>query len=341
MGLFSFSNDLGIDLGTANTLIEVRGKGILINEPSVVAIDKSSKKVGAIGSEAKSMLGRTPYEIEAVRPMRDGVIADFDLVEQMLKYFIRKVQKYPFFIRPRACIGVPSGITEVEKRAVVDSAESAGCREVYLVAEPMASAIGMDIPVGDPSGNMVIDIGGGTAEIAVIALYGMVCDTSVRIGGDEMDDAIITYLKKTYNLFIGESTSEQIKIKIGSAFPLEEELEMEVKGRDLVAGIPKTLRITSTEIREALNEPVNAIVEAVKQALEQTPPELSADILDKGIVMTGGSSQLRGLDERLRQETNLPVNVIDDPMTCVARGCIKILENTDKFKQVFMGSHKR
>lgn len=336
MGLFNFSNDIGIDLGTANTLLKVRSKGILINEPSVVAIDKNTRRVVAIGTAAKNMLGRTPSEIEAVRPMRDGVIADFELVEQMLKYFIRKVQRYPFFVRPRVCIGVPSGITEVEKRAVVDSAESAGCREVYLTAEPMASAIGMGIPVEDPSGNMVIDIGGGTAEIAVIALYGMVCDSSVRIGGDEMDEAIIMYLKKTYNLFVGESTAEQIKIKIGSAFPLEEELEMEVKGRDLVAGIPKTLRVTSTEIREALNEPVNAIVEAVKQALEQTPPELSADILDKGIVMTGGSSQLRGLDERLRQETNLPVNVVDDPLTCVANGCVKILENIDKYHQVFL-----
>ncbi len=336
MGLFNFSNDIGIDLGTANTLLKVRNKGILVNEPSVVATDKNTRRVVAIGSAAKNMLGRTPSEIEAVRPMRDGVIADFELVEQMLKYFIRKVQRYPFFVRPRVCIGVPSGITEVEKRAVVDSAESAGCREVYLVAEPMAAAIGMGIPVEDPSGNMVIDIGGGTAEIAVIALYGMVCDSSVRIGGDEMDEAIIMYLKKTYNLFVGESTAEQIKIKIGSAFPLEEELEMEVKGRDLVAGIPKTLRITSTEIREALNEPVNSIVEAVKQALEQTPPELSADILDKGIVMTGGSSQLRGLDERLRQETNLPVNVVDDPLTCVANGCVKILENIDKYHQVFL-----
>jgi rod shape-determining protein MreB len=341
MSFFNLSNDLGIDLGTANTLIQVRGKGILINEPSVVAIDRSTKKVVAIGTAAKNMLGRTPGEIEAIRPMRDGVIADFELVEQMLKYFIRKIQRYPFFVRPRACIGVPSGITEVEKRAVIDSAESAGCREVYLVAEPMAGAIGMGIPVEDPSGNMVIDIGGGTAEIAVIALYGMVCDSSVRIAGDEMDEAIIMYLKKTYNLFVGVSTAEQIKIKIGSAFPMEEELEMEVKGRDLVAGIPKTLRITSAEVREALNEPVNAIVEAVKQALERTPPELSADILDKGIVMTGGSSQLRGLDERLRQETNLPVNVIDDPLTCVARGCVKILENVDKYHQVFMNHRRR
>jgi len=342
MGLFPFfSNDLGIDLGTANTLIYVSGRGLLIDEPSVVALDKNTKTVKAFGLEAKKMLGRTPGEIEAIRPMKDGVIADFDLVEEMLKHFIKKVQKYPSFFRPRAVIGVPSGITEVEKRAVVDSAESAGVREVYLVAEPMASAIGMGIPVNEPSGNMVIDIGGGTSEIAVIALFGMVCDMSVRVGGDEMDEAIVSYLKKTYNLLIGESTAEQIKIQIGSAFPLEDELEMEVKGRDLVAGIPKTLRITSTEIRDALNEPISIIVEAVKQALEQTPPELSADILDKGIIMTGGSSLLRGLDERLRQETNLPVNVIDEPLTCVARGALKIIENLDLYKPVLLNTTKR
>ena len=335
------SNDLGIDLGTANTLVYVRDRGLLIDEPSVVAVDKNTKKVVAIGLEAKRMLGRTPGEIEAIRPMKDGVIADFDLVEQMLKYFIRKVQKYRFYFRPRAVICVPAGITEVEKRAVADSAESAGVREVYMVTETMAAAIGMGIPVGEPSGNMVIDIGGGTAEIAVIALNGMVCDMSVRIGGDEMDETIVSYLKKTYNLLVGESTAEQIKVQIGSAFPLEDELEMEVKGRDLVAGIPKTLRITSTEIRDALNEPVSIIVEAVKQALEQTPPELSADILDKGIIMTGGSSLLRGLDERIRQETNLPVNVIDDPLTCVARGALKIIEDTDKYSPVLISSGKR
>ena len=336
-----FSNDLGIDLGTANTLVYARGRGLLIDEPSVVAVDKSSKNVAAIGLEAKRMLGRTPGEIEAIRPMKDGVISDFDLVEQMLKYFIRKVQKHRFYFRPRGVICVPSGITEVEKRAVVDSAESAGLREVYLITETMAAAIGMGIPVGEPSGNMVIDIGGGTAEIAVLALNGMVCDMSVRIGGDEMDETIVSYLKKTYNLLVGESTAEQIKVQIGSAFPLEDELEMEVKGRDLVAGIPKTLRITSTEIRDALNEPISIIVEAVKQALEQTPPELSADILDKGIIMTGGSSLLRGLDERIRQETNLPVNVIDDPLTCVARGSLKVIEELDRYLPVLTSSGRR
>jgi rod shape-determining protein MreB and related proteins len=341
MGSFFLSNDLGIDLGTANTLIYVSGRGLLIDEPSVVAIDRSTRTARYIGLEAKRMIGRTPDEIEAVRPMKDGVIADFDLVEAMLKYLIRKVQKHRFYFRPRAVIGVPSGITEVEKRAVVEAAESAGVREVYLVAEPMAGAIGMGIQVNEPSGNMVIDIGGGTSEIAVIALNGTVCDMSVRVGGDEMDEAIISYLKKTYNLLIGETTAEQIKIQIGSAFPLPEELEMEVKGRDLVAGIPKTLRISSTEIRDALNEPVSIIIEAVKQALEQTPPELSSDILDKGIIMTGGSSQLRGLDERIRQETNLPVNVIDEPLTCVARGALKIIEDLEKYRPVLMATGRQ
>jgi len=339
MSLFSFmTNDIGIDLGTANTLLHIRGKGIIINEPTVVAINKHTDKVVAIGSEAKRMLGRTPEDINAIRPLKDGVITDFNLVEALLKYFIKRSMSYSFFVRPRVVCGVPSGITEVEKRAVMDSLTSAGAREVYLVAEPMAAAIGMGIPVEDPSGNMVIDIGGGTAEIAVIALYGIVCDASVRVGGDEMDEAIILYLKKNYNLLIGESTAERIKCQIGSAYPLEEELEMEVKGRDLVAGIPKTLKITSAEVREALNDPVSAIVLAVKQALEQTPPELSADILDKGIVMTGGSSQLRGLDERLRQETNLPVNVIDDPLSRVVMGTARILENLEKYKKVLLPS---
>ena len=332
------TNDIGIDLGTANTLLHIRGKGIIINEPTVVAINKHTDKVVAIGSEAKRMLGRTPEDINAIRPLKDGVITDFNLVEALLKYFIKRSMSYSFFVRPRVVCGVPSGITEVEKRAVMDSLTSAGAREVYLVAEPMAAAIGMGIPVEDPSGNMVIDIGGGTAEIAVIALYGIVCDASVRVGGDEMDEAIILYLKKNYNLLIGESTAERIKCQIGSAYPLEEELEMEVKGRDLVAGIPKTLKITSAEVREALNDPVSAIVLAVKQALEQTPPELSADILDKGIVMTGGSSQLRGLDERLRQETNLPVNVIDDPLSRVVMGTARILENLEKYKKVLLPS---
>ena len=337
LGLFSC--DIGIDLGTANTLLHVSNKGILINEPSVVAVERRTDKVAYIGAEAKKMLGRTPGEITAIRPMKDGVIADFKLVENLLNYFIKKVVKVPFYFqRPRVVVGVPSGITEVEKKAVIDAVQSAGAKEVYLVAEPMAAAIGMGIPVEDPSGNMVIDIGGGTTEIAVIALYGIVCDSSVRVGGDEMDEAITNYLKRTYSLLVGESTAEQIKFQIGSAYPLKEELQMQVKGRDLSAGIPRTLTISSEEIREALNEPITAIVEAVKQALEITPPELSADILDKGIVMTGGGAQLRGLDERLRLETNLPVHVIDDPLVCVCKGTARILEDLGKYNKVLMSS---
>lgn len=336
-----FSSDIGIDLGTANTLVHVSGRGIVVNEPSVVAVDRRTNRVLAIGAEAKAMLGRTPGEIIAVRPMKDGVIADFQLVESLLTRLIKTAQKYPlFFLRPRIVIGVPSGITEVEKRAVLDAARKAGAREVHLVAEPMAAAIGMGVPVGDPSGNMVIDIGGGTTEIAVIALYGIVCDTSVRVGGDEMDEAIISYLKKKYNLLVGEGMAEKIKMQIGAAFPLERELEMDVKGRDLVAGVPHTIKISSAEVRDALAEPINAIVEAVRRALEQTPPELSADLMDKGIVMTGGGSQLRGLDALLRLETNLPVNVIDDPMVCVCKGTARILEDMGKYYKVLMDSQR-
>ncbi len=334
-----FSSDIGIDLGTANTLIHVAGKGIVINEPSVVAVDRRSDKVINIGLEAKRMLGRTPGDMMAVRPMKDGVIADFRLVESLLTHFIRRVQKRPlYFLRPRIVVGVPSGITEVEKKAVIDAAQSAGAKEVYLVAEPMAAAIGMGIPVEDPSGNMVIDIGGGTSEIAVIALQGIVCDASVRIGGDEMDAAIIEYLRSTYNLLVGESTAEQIKFQIGSAYPLKEELEMQVKGRDQSAGVPRTMNISSVEIREALREPVDGIVTAVRKALDDTPPELSADIMDKGIIMTGGGSLLRGFDERLRQETNLPVNVIDEPLIAVCKGTARILEDLNKYRKVLLPS---
>lgn len=334
-----FKSDIGIDLGTANTLVHLAGKGIVINEPSVVASDRRTDKAVYYGAEAKKMLGRTPGEITATRPMKDGVIADFRLVEQMLTHFIRRVMKYPlFWLRPRIVVGVPSGITEVEKRAVIDASREAGAKEVYLVAEPMAAAIGMGIPVEDPSGNMVIDIGGGTSEIAVIALCGIVCDTSVRVGGDEMDEAIVQYMRRTYNLLIGESMAEAIKFKVGSAYPLEEELEMEIKGRDTSAGMPRMMKISSVEIRESLNEPITAIVEAVKRALEITPPELSADILEKGIIMTGGGAQLRGLDERLRQETNLPVNIIDDPLICVCKGTARILEDLDKYRKVLMAS---
>lgn len=330
------AGDIGIDLGTANTLIHIERRGIVINEPSVVAQDVKTRRILAIGNEAKEMVGRTPNEIIAVRPLKDGVIADFELTEEMLRLFLKKVQKYRWLIRPRIVICVPSGITEVEKRAVKDAAEHAGAREVYLATEPMAAAIGVGLPVDSPTGSMIIDIGGGTTEIAVIALGGIVNGTSIRVGGDEMDEAIIQYMKKTYNLLIGERTSEQIKFRIGSAYPTGDEEEMEVKGRDLIAGIPKTIKITSSETREAMAEPINDIVEAVKLALEKTPPELSADILDRGIIMTGGGSMLKGLDERLRQETNLPINVVEDPLTCVVRGAGKILSNLSYYSKILI-----
>ncbi len=332
-----FSNDIGIDLGTANTLIHVAGKGIVVNEPSVVAVDRRSERVAYIGSEAKRMLGRTPGEIVATRPMKDGVIADYKLVEKLLNHFIRKVQRLPFFLgRPRVVVGVPSGITEVEKKAVIDAVHNAGAKEVYLVAEPMAAAIGMGIPVEEPSGNMVIDIGGGTTEIAVIALYGIVCDTSVRVGGDELDEAIMSHLAREHNLLVGESTAEQIKMYLGSAAPLAEERTMDVTGRDRVRGLPVTLTITSQEMRMALRDPVNQIVDAVKRALEITPPELAADIKAKGIVMTGGGAKLLELDTLLREETGLMVNVIDDPLECVCKGTARILEDLDKYRKVLM-----
>ncbi|HHX15424.1 MAG TPA: rod shape-determining protein [Fibrobacter sp.] len=334
-----FSCDIGIDLGTANTLVHVAGQGIVINEPTVIAVDSKNNRVSAIGFEAKKMLGRTPGESRAVRPMRDGVIAEFELVEVILQTFIKRVQKYPLFlVKPRVVIGVPSGITEVEKRAVIDAAKMAGAKEVHLLHEPMAAAIGMGIPVEDPVGNMIVDIGGGTSDIAVIALNGTVCNASVRVGGDEMDEAITRYLKSMYNLCVGESTAELIKTQIGSAYPLEKELTMEVKGHDFIAGVPRTMLVSSEEIRDALHEPVTAIIEAVKQALSITPPELSADILDKGIIMTGGGSQLRGLDARIREETGLPVNVIDDAMTCVCKGAARVLEDLDKYRPVLIAS---
>ena len=329
-----FSNDVGVDLGTANTLVYVKGEGIVIDEPSIVAMDRNHRKLIAVGAEAREMLGRTPEDIVTVRPLKDGVIADFDVAEEMLRYFIRKVQRNRFLVRPRVVICVPSGITEVEKRAVRDAAERAGAREVFLVAEPMAAAIGVGLPVNEPVGSMVIDVGGGTSEIAVIALSGVVTHVSERIGGDEMDEAIVQFMKKTHNLLIGERTAEQIKIRIGSAYPLDEELEMPVKGRDLIANIPKTVVVRSEEVREALQEPVGAIINATRMALERTPPELSSDILDRGIIMTGGGSLLRGLDRRLREETGLPVSVMDDPLTCVVRGAGKILENIEEYRKV-------
>jgi rod shape-determining protein MreB len=335
-----FSNEIAIDLGTANTLVYVKGNGIVLNEPSVVAVDQKTKRVFAVGAEAKAMLGKTPDHIVAIRPLKDGVIADFEITEVMLRELIKKAQKKRFFIRPRIVIAVPSGITEVERRAVTDSAQNAGAREVYLIAEPVASAIGVGLPVDKPSGNMVIDIGGGTTEIAVIALNGIVTDMSIRVAGDEMDEAIVLHIKKAYNLLIGDQTAEHVKMVIGSATKLKKEEEMEIKGRDLVSGIPKTLKISSVEVREALAEPVAQIVAAVKTALEQTPPELAADIVDRGIVMTGGGSLLRGLDTLLKEETNLPINVVEDPLTCVVLGCGKVLSNLHQYERIIMKSSR-
>ena len=335
-----FSNDIAIDLGTANTLVYLKGNGIVLNEPSVVAVDQKTKKVYAVGAEAKSMLGKTPDHITAVRPMKDGVIADFEITEVMLREFIRKSQKKRFFIRPRIVISVPSGITEVERRAVTDSAQNAGARDVYLVAEPIAAAIGVGLPVDKPSGNMIIDIGGGTTEIAVIALNGIVTDISIRVGGDEMDEVIVQHVKKAYNLLIGDQTAEHVKMVLGTATRMDKEEEMEIKGRDLVSGIPKTLRISSVEIREALAEPLSQITAALKTALEQTPPELAADIVDRGIVMTGGGSLLKGIDILLKEETNLPINVVEDPLTCVVLGSGKILGNLHLYERIIMKSSR-
>ncbi len=337
-----FSNDLAIDLGTANTLVYLRGKGIVVSEPSVVAVQKDAmgqRKVLAVGKEAKKMLGRTPGSIVAIRPMKDGVIADFDVTEEMLRYFIQKVHNRKTLVRPRIVICVPSGITQVEKRAVKESAESAGAREVYLIEEPMAAAIGAGLPITEASGNMIVDIGGGTTEVAVISLAGIVYAKSVRVGGDKLDEAIVQYLKRKYNLLIGERTAEQIKIEIGSAHPDGGEVTtMEVKGRDLVTGIPKTLEVDSNEIRDALSETVNTIVEAVRIALERTPPELAADIVDKGIVLAGGGANLRNLDVLLREETGLPVVIAEDPLSCVVLGSGKVLDELDLLKRVMISS---
>jgi len=329
------ANDLAVDLGTANTLVYVKGEGIVLNEPSVVAIEKGTGRILEIGLEAKRMLGRTPEGIEAVRPLKDGVIADVDITEMMLRHFLKQVTaKRIFRIKPRVVVGVPSGITELERRAVRSSAMSAGAKSVHMVAEPMAAAIGVGLPVETPTGNMVIDIGGGTTEIAVIALAGIVSNTSVRVGGDKFDSAIVTFLRKNYNLLIGEPTAEAIKIQIGSAFEMGEEREMDVKGRDLVSGIPKTVHVHSQEIRECIQEPIQAVVEAVRRALEITPPELSSDIVDRGIVMTGGGAYIRGLDRLLQHETNLPIHVDEEPLSCVVRGVGRILDDLQKYRTV-------
>ena len=324
-----FSNDLAIDLGTANTLVYVKGKGIALREPSVVTVQKDSKHVLAVGSEAKAMVGRTPENIMAIRPMKDGVIANFEITEAMLRYFIQKVHNRKTFVRPRMVICVPSGITQVERRAVRDSAENAGAREVYLIEEPMAAAIGVGLPVEEPGGSMVVDIGGGTTEVAVISLAGIVYAESVRVGGDEMDEAIISYIKRNYNLLIGERTAEEIKIQVGSAYVIGERKTLEIKGRDLIAAIPKTVVISDEEIRESLSEPVSAIVETVRGALERTPPELAADIVDRGIVLAGGGGLLRGIDLLIKEETGLPVTVAEDPLSAVVMGTGKVLDELD------------
>ncbi len=332
-----FSNDLAIDLGTANTLIYAKGSGIVACEPSVVAVQldgRGGRKVLAVGKDAKEMVGRTPGTITAIRPMKDGVIADFEITEAMLRYFIQRAQPRRTLVKPRIVICVPSGITEVEKRAVRESAESAGAREVFLIEEPMAAAIGAGLPITEPSGNMIVDIGGGTTEVAVISLAGIVYSKSVRVGGDKMDQAIIQHMKRKYNLLTGERTAEMIKCTIGTAAPTEEVMTMEVKGRDLVAGLPRTLVVNSDEIRMALQEPINAIVEGVRMALEKTPPELSADIVDKGIVLAGGGALLKNLDILIREETGLPVMIADDPMTSVVMGSGKALDELSLLREI-------
>jgi rod shape-determining protein MreB len=334
-----FSNDLAIDLGTANTLVYVKGKGIVLNEPSVVAIRKGERggnKVLAVGKEAKTMLGRTPGDIIATRPMKDGVIADFDITETMLRYFIRKVHNRRSLVRPRIIISVPSGVTQVEKRAVRESAESAGAREVFLIEEPMAAAIGADLPITEPTSNIVVDIGGGTTEVAVISLAGTVYSRSVRVGGDKMDEAILQHIKRKYNLLIGLQTAELIKVTVGNAYPMDEPEFIEVKGRDLVTGIPKILTIDSEEVRKAISEQVETIVETVRIALEQTPPELSADVVDKGIVLTGGGALLKSLDALLREETRLPITITDEPLTTVVLGAGKALDNLTLLREILV-----
>ena len=332
-----FSNDLAIDLGTANTCVYVKGQGIVLREPSVVAVKKDSRgndQVLAVGSEAKRMLGRAPGNIRAIRPMKDGVIADFEVTEAMLRYFISKVHNQRRLVRPRIMICVPTGITQVEKRAVKESALSAGAREVYLIEEPMAAAIGANLPIQEPTANMVVDIGGGTTEVAVISLSGIVYSRSVRVGGDKMDEAILRHVKRKYNMLIGEATAEEIKIQIASAYPMEEEQQIEVKGRDLVTGIPQTIVITSEEVRKAISEQVDAIVQAVRQALEQTPPELAADIVERGIVLTGGGALLKGLDQLLREDTSLPIFSVDDPLATVVMGTGVALDNMRTLRDV-------
>ena len=332
--------DMAVDLGTANTLVYVRGRGIVLNEPSVVAINTKSGAILAVGAEAKQMIGRTPAHIVAIRPLKDGVIADFDVTEKMLRYFIQKVHRRSFLVKPRVVVCVPSGITGVEQRAVEEATISAGARSAFIIEEPMAAAIGAGLPVHEPTGNMVVDIGGGTTEVAVVSLGGIVTSQSIRIGGDELDESIVTYIKKEYSLALGERTSEEIKMHIGSAFPFPEEKQAEIRGRDLVTGLPKTIIVSAEEIRRAIEEPVNAIVDAVKNTLDKTPPELASDIMDKGIVLAGGGSMLKGLDERLKHETGMPIHIAEEPLQAVAVGSGKCLEEFESLKRVLISSSR-
>jgi rod shape-determining protein MreB len=333
--------DMAVDLGTANTLVYVRGRGVVLNEPSVVAINTNTKGILAVGTEAKRMIGRTPGNIVAIRPLRDGVIADFDTTERMLRYFIQKVHRRRHFAKPRIVVCVPSGITGVEQRAVKDAGYQAGARKVYIIEEPMAAAIGAGLPVHEPTGNMVVDIGGGTTEVAVISLGGIVTSASIRTGGDELDTAIISYVKKEYSLMLGERTAEEIKMAIGSAFPMPDEPHAEIRGRDLVSGLPKTIVVSAEEIRKAIEEPVNAIVDSVKTTLDKCPPELSGDVMDRGIVLTGGGALLRGLDERLRHETGMPIHIADNPLHSVAIGSGKCVEEFEALQQVLISEPRR
>lgn len=338
MGLFA--RDIGIDLGTANTLVHVKGKGIIVREPSVVAIDKKNDKILAVGDAAKDMIGRTPGNIVAIRPMKDGVIADFDVTQSMLKYFIQRAISKSLISKPRVVICVPSGVTEVEKRAVEEATIQAGAKEAYLIEEPMAAAIGANLPVEEPSGSMVVDIGGGTSEVAVISLGGIVTSKSLRIAGDELDEAIVHYVKKEYNLMIGERTAEEIKVSIGAAYPKPKEEALEIRGRDLVTGLPKNISITSAEVTDALKEPINAIVDAIKLTLEKTPPELAADIMDRGIMLTGGGALLSGLDKLIKEETGMPVSIAENPLDCVVMGAGKVLEEIETLKKVLISPKK-
>src|SRR6186997_2786292 len=345
MGVFSYlrrlgGRDMAVDLGTANTLVYVRGRGIVLSEPSVVAIDSRNGRVHAVGLEAKRMLGRTPGTITAIRPLKDGVIADFDVTEQMLRHFIQSVHSNRF-AHPRVVVCVPSGVTGVEKRAVEEACLSAGAREAYLIEEPMAAAIGAGLPVAEPTGSMIVDIGGGTTEVAVISLGGIVVSQSIRVGGDELDEAIVAHCKREYKLLIGQQTAEEVKLEIGSAYPMEEEVQAEIRGRDLVSGLPKTVVLTSEEVREALEEPVSQIIDAVKETLDRTPPELASDIMDRGIMLAGGGSLLQGLDERLREETQMPAHLAESPLTCVAVGSGRSLEEFEVIHRTNKNSRNR